>query len=62
VRHFNVIVAEPYILSMTTITYHFYTRVLKMTREIPVEYTIQIKSALLVKTQPGDLEFYVVRK
>jgi len=34
-----------------------------MTREIliPVEYTIQIKSALLVPTQPGDLELYIVR-
>jgi len=35
-----------------------------MTREIliPVEFTFLLKSALLVKTQPGDLEFYVVRK
>ena len=49
---------------MKMITYRFCTRGKKMASEIliPVEYTIQIKSALLVPTQPGDLEFYVVRK
>jgi len=29
---------------------------------IPVKYTIQIKAALLVRTQPGDLELYIMRE